>query len=71
MSRAVGRATSKDVCGVDKDLDAFDRFIERYLTVTGRLYSSKYLLGESYGTARAAMLADRPHQDNNALNGAI
>ncbi|BAO92853.1 putative carboxypeptidase-like protein (plasmid) [Caballeronia cordobensis] len=71
LSRAVGRATNKDFWGVDKDLDAFDHFIERYLTVTGRWNSPKYLFGESYGTARAAMLAYRLNQDNIALNGVI
>ncbi|WP_250454467.1 peptidase S10 [Caballeronia sp. ATUFL_M2_KS44] len=71
LSRPVGRATNKDFWGVDKDLDAFDHFIERYLTVAGRWNSPKYLFGESYGTARAAMLAYRLNQDHIALNGVI
>ena len=58
LSRIVGHGTGKDFWGVDKDLAAFSQFIDRYLTVNQRWNSPKYLLGESYGTARAAMLED-------------
>jgi carboxypeptidase C (cathepsin A) len=71
LSRAVGHGTGKDFWGVDKDLDAFSQFIDRYLTVNQRWNSPKYLLGESYGTARAAMLAYQLGQNNIALNGVI
>jgi carboxypeptidase C (cathepsin A) len=71
LSRVVGHGTGKDFWGVDKDLDAFSQFIDRYLTVNQRWNSPKYLLGESYGTARAAMLAYQLGQDNIALNGVI
>ncbi|WP_414440955.1 S10 family peptidase [Burkholderia sp. 22PA0106] len=71
FSRPVGHATGKNFWGVDSDLSAFDHFIERYLTVNGRWDSPKYLLGESYGTARAAMLAHRLNDSNIALNGVI
>ncbi len=71
LSRVVGHGTGKDFWGVDKDLDAFSQFIDRYLTVNQRWNSPKYLLGESYGTARAAMLAYRLGQNNIALNGVI
>jgi carboxypeptidase C (cathepsin A) len=69
FSRIVGHATGKRFWGVDQDLDAFAHFIERYLTINQRWNSPKYLLGESYGTARAAMLAYRLSQDGIALNG--
>jgi carboxypeptidase C (cathepsin A) len=71
LSRVVGHGTGKDFWGVDQDLGAFSRFIDRYLTVNQRWNSPKYLLGESYGTARAAMLAYRLGQNNIALNGVI
>ncbi|SOF01162.1 Carboxypeptidase C (cathepsin A) [Burkholderia sp. OK233] len=71
LSRVVGHGTGKDFWGVDKDLDAFSQFIDRYLTVNQRWNSPKYLLGESYGTARAAMLAYQMGQNNIALNGVI
>jgi len=71
FSRIVGHGTGKNFYGVDRDLDAFEQFIERYLTVNQRWNSPKYLLGESYGTARAAMLAYQLSQANIALNGVI
>ena len=71
FSRIVGRATGKRFWGVDEDLEAFEHFIERYLCVNQRWNSPKYLLGESYGTARAAMLAYRLSQNNIALNGVV
>ncbi|CAE6724231.1 S10 family peptidase [Paraburkholderia haematera] len=71
LSRVVGHGTGKDFWGVDKDLDAFSQFIDRYLTLNQRWNSPKYLLGESYGTARAAMLAYQLGQNNIALNGVI
>ena len=68
LSRALGKAETKDLVGVDHDLDAFTRTIQRWLTVYGRWNSPKYLIGESYGTLRAAglshMLADKGVQLN-------
>jgi len=57
-SRAVGKGTAKDFAGVDQDLHAFDRFIQRYLNANQRWNSPKFLIGESYGTTRSAALAD-------------
>ena len=56
-SRAVGKATTKDFAGVDQDLRAFSKAIERYLTVNNRWNSPKFLFGESYGTTRSAGLS--------------
>lgn len=68
LSRAVGKAETKDLVGVDHDLDAFTRTIQRWLSVYGRWNSPKFIIGESYGTLRAAglshMLADRGVQLN-------
>jgi carboxypeptidase C (cathepsin A) len=70
-SRAVGKATAKDFTGVDQDLRAFDRFIERYLNVNQRWNSPKFLIGESYGTTRSAALADMLANDGVQLNGVV
>jgi carboxypeptidase C (cathepsin A) len=68
-SRAVGKGTPKDFTGVDQDLHAFDRFIQRYLTANQRWNSPKFLIGESYGTTRSAALADMLGNDGVQLNG--
>jgi carboxypeptidase C (cathepsin A) len=68
LSRALGKAETKDLVGVDHDLDAFTRTIQRWLTANGRWNSPKFIIGESYGTLRAAglshMLADKGVQLN-------
>lgn len=71
FSRAAGKATAKDFAGVDQDLNAFDRFIQRYITVNQRWNSPKYLIGESYGTTRSAALADMLQNDGVELNGVV
>ena len=70
-SRAVGKGTAKDFAGVDQDLRAFDRFIQRYLNVNQRWNSPKFLIGESYGTTRSAALADMLGNDGVQLNGVV
>ena len=68
-SRAVGKGTVKDFAGVDQDLKAFTKFIERYLTVNHRWNSPKFLFGESYGTTRSAGLSATLQEDGVSLNG--
>jgi len=70
-SRAVGKGTAKDFAGVDQDLHAFDRFIQRYLNANQRWNSPKFLIGESYGTTRSAALADMLANDGVQLNGVV
>jgi carboxypeptidase C (cathepsin A) len=55
-SRALGNAKPSDFFGVDEDADSIARFIELWLTEHGRWNSPKFLLGESYGVVRAAVL---------------
>ena len=55
-SRPVG--DGKRYWGVAEDLEAIASFIDRYLTLTGRRSSPKYLVGESYGGFRAARLPE-------------
>ena len=71
FSKALGKAKGKDFWGVDEDVKAFGRFIERYVTVYNRWNSPKFLLGESYGTTRSANLADWLQHQGIALNGVI
>ncbi|MCW4460900.1 peptidase S10 [Sphingomonas sp. BT-65] len=56
FSRALGRAKQADFNGVDADADSVARFIEAWLTKYGRWSSPKFVMGESYGASRAAIL---------------
>jgi len=69
LSRTLGKAEPKDFFGVDKDLDAFTRTIERYLTKYQRWNDPKFIIGESYGTTRAAGLSNSLLNDGVQLNG--
>ncbi len=69
FSRIFGKDKEKAFWGVDADAHAFDRFIRRFLTKYERWNSPKYLLGESYGTPRTAVLS--AVLQNVDLNGII
>lgn len=62
-----GAGDPKDFYGIDEDGEAFSAFIARFITVYNRWNSPKYLFGESYGTFRSAVVADRL-QDNYRIN---
>jgi carboxypeptidase C (cathepsin A) len=68
-SSAIAPKVNKDFWGADKDADSLSQFIKRYLTANDRWNSPKFLFGESYGTARSAMLAYMLHEDGVELNG--
>lgn len=70
-SRLMGKSKPKDFYGADQDVKAFGDFIERYLAKNDRWNSPKFVLGESYGTSRSAMLADWLQNKGVALNGVI
>lgn len=71
FSRPVGKATIRDFAGTDQDVQAFLKFIERYVTVNHRWNSPKFLYGESYGTTRSAALVDALESGGVAVNGVI
>jgi carboxypeptidase C (cathepsin A) len=71
FSRIVGTGTPKDFYGTDADIASFGKFIQRYITVNNRWNSPKFLLGESYGTTRAAGLSYWLQQHGIALNGVV
>jgi carboxypeptidase C (cathepsin A) len=70
-SRLVGKAKKDDFYGVDQDARAFTQFIERWLTLHDRWGSPKFLIGESYGTTRAANVVDRLQADGVGVNGVV
>ncbi len=55
-SRVVGKGTNADFWGVDEDADTVAQFIELWLTEHGRWNAPKFIMGESYGSVRAAVL---------------
>ena len=71
LSRELGKAEPKDFFGVDKDLDAFTRTIQRYLTKNARWNSPKFVIGESYGTTRAGGLSKTLSDKGVQLNGIV
>lgn len=57
-SRAADEKNAKQFHGVQEDLNSVGEFIRLYTTRNQRWDSPKYLAGESYGTTRAAALAN-------------
>ena len=70
-SRIVGAGKPRMFYGIDGDASAFSQFIERYLQQNHRFESPKFLLGESYGTTRSAVLAQHLVHDGFYLDGVI
>ncbi len=71
FSRITGKGQPKDFYGTDPDVDAFAQFVQRFLSANGRWNSPKFLLGESYGTTRAAALLNALQSRGVAFNGAV
>lgn len=71
LSHAVCNHRDEEFWGVDPDIDSISRFIAQYVSDNDRWTSPKYLLGESYGTTRAAAivnyLRDKRSLDFNGL----
>lgn len=61
----------KKMLGVDGDVEALAECIRAHLTRTQRWNSPVYLAGESYGTTRAAAMADKLQSMGVALTGVI
>ncbi len=66
FSRAAVGEKAKEFHGFDGDVESVGDFIRLWVTRYGRWASPKFLIGESYGTTRAAALAGYL-QDRHAL----
>jgi carboxypeptidase C (cathepsin A) len=67
-----GVGETKDFYGADPDAQAFASFITQFLSIYNLWNSPKYLMGESYGTFRSAILSNiLETQGGVALNGVI
>jgi carboxypeptidase C (cathepsin A) len=67
FSRPAPGQSGKQFHGVQEDVQSVGEFIRLYTTKFGRWGSPKFLAGESYGTTRAANLANYL-QDHDGLN---
>jgi carboxypeptidase C (cathepsin A) len=69
-SRVVPGEKAKDFHGFKKDIESVGDFIRLYTSRYGRWQSPKFLIGESYGTTRAAGLSEYLQQRHGMyLNG--
>jgi carboxypeptidase C (cathepsin A) len=68
----VGRGQGRDFWGLDEDATSLARFIYTYVSRNGRWNSPKYLIGESYGTTRSAVLVNRlQSREGMDFNGVV
>lgn len=69
-SRPVPAADRREFHGVNEDINSVGEFIRLWITRNDRWSSPKFLIGESYGTTRAAGLAERLQENLGIyLNG--
>lgn len=72
FSRVVGEGKGSDFWGVDEDARSLAQFIRRYVSRNNRWNSPKYLIGESYGTTRSAVLGNvLQRREGMDLNGIV
>lgn len=72
FSRALGEHEGKEFWGLKEDAESMALFIKTWLTENNRWNSPRFLLGESYGTTRAALVAKILEADYKInLNGII
>lgn len=72
-SRVVGKGEKKDYWGLTEDAASVAKFMRRWVTDHNRWFSPKYIAGESFGTTRAAAVANALEESGQdmALNGLI
>lgn len=72
FSRAAKGVDPKDFYNFQRDVKSMGRFIRMYLSKYDRWMSPKMLVGESYGTTRAAGLLEYLQTENGVnINGAV
>lgn len=70
-SRAARPELASKFFGVNGDIDSIGEFIRLYLGKNERWHSPLFLVGESYGTTRAAGLSNHLFERGIALNGIL
>ena len=71
FSRPLDDTPGSDFWGIDEDAASLTQFIRRFLSHYQRWNSPRYLLGESYGTTRSAVLSRHLQRANMDLNGIV
>jgi carboxypeptidase C (cathepsin A) len=72
FSRPLGEHEGKEFWGLDEDAGSVAEFIERWITDNGRWNSPKFVAGESFGTTRAASVAEILEEERGiSLNGIV
>ena len=71
FSHPVGDTEGSYYWGIDEDARSLAQFVRRFLSEYDRWNSPRYLLGESYGTTRSAVLARHLQRANIDLNGIV
>jgi carboxypeptidase C (cathepsin A) len=71
FSRAIPFKDASKFHGVDADIESVGEFIRLWTTRYGRWTSPKFVMGESYGTTRAAGLSGWLQQQGVYLNGVV
>ena len=71
FSHTLGDTPGSEFWGIDEDASSLSQFIRRFLSEYERWNSPRYLLGESYGTTRSAVLASHLQRANIDLNGIV
>jgi carboxypeptidase C (cathepsin A) len=71
FSLPVGDTPGSAFWGIDEDAASLTQFVRRFLSEYERWNSPRYLLGESYGTTRSAVLAGHLQRANIDLNGIV
>lgn len=72
-SKVIGKGKVEDFWGLTQDANSVAQFIRQWVTENNRWMSPKYIIGESFGTTRAAGVANALEGggQNMALNGLI
>lgn len=72
-SRVLGKGKVEDFWGLNEDAESIAQFMRRWVTTHKRWFSPKFIAGESFGTTRAAAVANALEQGGQemALNGLI
>ncbi|MEM8758569.1 MAG: peptidase S10 [Planctomycetota bacterium] len=72
FSRPAGETSEKEFHGLEQDVASVAEFIKRTITRSERWSSPLFVAGESYGTTRAAALAEHLHNSHGiSVNGVI